>query len=140
MLVEIAGGIGGRLRWSKVAAMTAENTERELIYIMADFGMGPYAWRHGNIADSITGFPPEFGVTKELEADFAEWAISFEKDYDSPAFDWEAFHRRGIELSKRLKQEIGTRFDIEYHKAIEDPAYENDYEKWKREKVIPIED
>jgi len=99
--------------------MAEEKTERETICIMADFGMGPYAWHQGaNIADSLTGFPSRFGVSKNLEADFAEWVIDFERNYERLDFDWDGFHQRGIELSKKLKKEIGDRFIIEYHKCI----------------------
>jgi hypothetical protein len=120
--------------------MTDETSERETIYIMADFGMVPYAWHHGNIADSITGFPPEFGVSKELEAEFAEWVGNFERNYDKHGFDWEAFHQRGIELSRKLRKQIGHQFNIEYHKCIEDPKYVDDWERWRKESIIPIED
>ncbi len=120
-----------------------ENSERETIYIMADYGMAAYAWRKGNIADSVTGFPEEFGVSKELEAKFAEWAIDFERNCDKPHFDWKDFHKRGIELTKNLKEEIGNQFNIEYHKPIQDPRWGEDheaYENWMKGKVVLIED
>lgn len=102
--------------------------ERETICIMADFGMGPYAWeRDGNIADSITGFPKEYGVSIKLEADFSEWITDFERNSDKAGFNWKTFHERGIELARKLKAEIGERFDIEYCKCIEDPEYSEQY-------------
>ncbi len=122
--------------------MTQENSERETIYIMADFGMGPYAWHKGaNIADSITGMPEEYGVTKNLEAELAEWIGNFERNYDKPGFDWEAFHSRGIELAKKLKGEIGDCFNIEYHKCIEDPTWgDTNWRAWPEGSVVSLED
>ena len=120
--------------------MKQETSERETVIIMADFGMGPYAWKGGNIADASGGFPPEYGVSKELEAEFADWVTKFECDYDKPDFDWEVFNRRGIELSRKLKKEIGDRFKIEYHIPIEDSRWGEEYQKWSDECVVPIED
>ena len=104
--------------------------------IMADYGMGPYAWLNENpvedprlgpnIADMTSGFPEEWNGSKELEADFAEWMTQFERDswdhFDS--FPWEEFHRRGIELSRRLKLELGSEFWVRYVKAMEDPNFD----------------
>lgn len=101
------------------------------ITIMADYGMGPYGWLNENpeeqpglgpnIADRY-GFPPDWNVSKELEADFADWITQFERDsFENPEmFPWEEFHRRGIELSRRLKREIGSAAHVRYVKPIED--------------------
>lgn len=120
--------------------MTGEGPGRETISIMADFGMGPYAWhRGGNIADATSGFPAWCGVSKGLEADLAEWVVDFERNFEEPTFDWGAFHRRGIELARRLKAETGGRFEVEYHKCIEDPARGDlNWREWDRESVITI--
>lgn len=120
--------------------MKQKDKKRETVKIMADFGMGPYAWNCGNIADAVCGFPPEYGVSKELETDFAEWVTKFERDCDKPDFEWDAFNRRGIELARKLKKEIGNRFDIEYRIPIEDPRWHEDYSKWSEESIIPITD
>lgn len=80
---------------------------RETVVIMADFGMGPYAWNRGNIAEAVCRFPPEYKVSKKLEGEFAEWVSKFEAFYDEPDFDWKVFNERGIELARKLKKEIG---------------------------------
>jgi hypothetical protein len=106
----------------------------QLITIMADYGNGPYAWLNENpeekpgigpgIADMTHGFL-DWNVSKELEADFADWMVPFARDsYDNPeSFPWEEFHRRGIELSKRLKREVGSTFRVRYVKPSEDPNH-----------------
>ena len=104
------------------------------ITIMPDYGMAPYAWLReekkgrgvgGTIADASGGFSEEYGVSKELEKDFAEWANYFENNVDCCSdnydFDWETFHQKGMELAKRLNDEIGHRFNIVYEKPMEDP-------------------
>lgn len=105
------------------------------ICIMADFGMGPYAWLRepelsaplvgSNIADSVSGFPEEYNVSSALERDFAYWVTEFERDYDKPEFDWENWNKVGISLTQRLKAEIGDRFLLEYHYPFEDPRFDN---------------
>ncbi len=103
------------------------------ITIMLDFGNCPYAWlnenpdlRRGvgpNVADSVTGFCGMVPVSAALEAAFSEWAWPFESEYNNPDFDWEDFHRAGIELARRLKDEVGDAYDVVYLKASEDPNY-----------------
>jgi len=67
---------------------------------MADFGMGPYAWGKniqdiddsrvgGNIADSVSGFEPAYGVPGELQDRLGAWVAHFEKCADQPGFNWE---------------------------------------------------
>ncbi len=105
------------------------------LVIMADFGMGPYAWLRypdeppykcgGNIADSVCGFPEEYGISKELEKLFAEWVIDFERHYDQPVFNWQEWNDSGIVLAKKLKVEVGDKFSVEYHVPMEDPSNPN---------------
>jgi hypothetical protein len=100
----------------------------EEIRIGADFGCGPYGWRRSdanslwsNFACVGSGLSEEIGTSRKLDADFAEWVISFERNYEDADFDWSAFHFQGIALSKRLKAEVGDRFIIYYCTPSEDP-------------------
>jgi len=103
------------------------------ITIMADFGNSPYAWlnetpdkRKGvgpNVADAVSGFCGIVPVSAALEAAFSEWAWPFESEYNKPDFDWTGFHRKGIELARRLKGEVGDAYDVFYFKASEDPNH-----------------
>ena len=103
------------------------------ICVMADFGMGPYAWLRGpdlsrprvggNIADSVSGFPEEYIISPALQADFATWVTEFERECENRAFDWEHWNQTGISLARRLKKEVGNRFMVEYHYPFEDPRF-----------------
>ena len=104
---------------------------KSTICIMADFGMGPYAWLRGpelapprvglNIADSVSGFEKEFCVSQDLQSQFADWAIEFENDCDNTGFDWGKWNQTGIMLARKMKKELGDKFLVEYHYPFEDP-------------------
>jgi hypothetical protein len=107
------------------------------IIIMPDFGMGPWAWEKDaadespyvgiNIADASSGMLPErYPISDELKHDFANWVMFFESCCHFPTFHWDAFHRHGLELSRRLKAELGDRVKIVYTKPVEDPNYKTD--------------
>ena len=106
--------------------------DAEEIRIGADFGCGPYGWRKSaggsswsNFACVGSGLSEEIGTSQELDADFAEWVISFEQNYDAPDFDWSSFHFQGIALATLLKTEVGDRFIIYYCTPSEDPIRGN---------------
>lgn len=103
----------------------------ETIVIYADFGMSPYAWRKrsndttsyvgSNIADAFDGLSRELGTSVELDKAFADWICRFDRpDYDT-TIDWDQFHHDGVELAKRLKAEVGDRYEVEYCPPWEDP-------------------
>ena len=106
----------------------------QTITIMADFGNGPYAWIKGtadesnyvgrNIADACTGFGDELSVSDELEMDFMNWVVYFEKNYNNPNYDWIEFNRQGVEMAKRLYLELNGIYRVIYEKPIEDPGHE----------------
>ena len=107
-----------------------------LITVMPDYGMGPYAWQKPAsdtstligicVATAVDGFETDEGATisSELQAGFADWTAQFEQFAEKPDFDWPAFHRAGLTLSGRLKQELGSNYRVSYHKPCEDPARE----------------
>ena len=110
------------------------------ITVMPDYGMGPYAWEKPSsdhspyvgicIATATDGFEAEDGtkISPALEAEFNEWTAQFEQFAERVEFDWETFHRQGINLSKKLKSELGSRYEVVYHKPSEDPNREiNEY-------------
>jgi hypothetical protein len=119
----------------------------KMITIMPDFGNGPYAWIKdasddttyvgGNIADAVDGFKHSgYKVSAAIEADFAAWMMLFGNYSDSPAFDWPAFHRQGIALTKRLKAELGDRVRIVYDTQVEDPSYAMDARSEVRTEIL----
>ena len=111
-----------------------EHSLAQVIVIRADFGGGPYAWDFGCIADAVNGFQGSgYAVSAALEEDFCNWVSKFESHFLSPdhdwavpdwnlGFDWEWFNRTGIELTRRLKGEIGEQTRVIYQKAYEDPT------------------
>jgi hypothetical protein len=56
-----------------------------------------------------------------------QWAIDFEnkvtisEEQFAENWNWPAFHHRGIELSRCLKQELGAAYRVVYVKSGEDP-------------------
>ena len=102
---------------------------------MPDFGMSPYAWGKDSLsepgvggcaADAVTGFEPEYGVPDWLQKRLGDWSVRYESTYDTPGFDWTAFHREGLELAKQLKRALGDDFTVVYEKPWEDPNREID--------------
>jgi len=65
------------------------------------------------------------GTSVSLDKSFADWVISFERNYEAKDFDWSAFHSQGIALANRLKGEVGDRFKISYRPPYEDPVRGN---------------
>lgn len=105
------------------------------INIMADFGNGPYAWFRlpgdghlgigSCIADAISGFPEEYGISDNLQRQFARWVTEFENRYDDHDFDWADWNWTGVCLSNRLKLELGEGYAVIYHQPVEDPESDN---------------
>ncbi len=106
--------------------------------IMPDFGMAPWAWVKDakdettyigpNMADGY-GWYGNHAISKDLEQEFILWARSFDETrlYDADVanlFDWDAFHRLGLELTKRLKVELGEAARVYYIKPYEDANHE----------------
>ena len=109
-----------------------------IITVMPDYGMGPYAWEKPSsdktpyvgicIATAVDKLETEDGttITEALHAAFVSWTGDFEQFAEKPDFDWRAFHSRGIDLSQKLKFELGKCFQVVYHKPFEDPDHEVD--------------
>lgn len=84
--------------------MISKMHTKQIISIMPDFGMGPYACEKsadkpfprvgGNIAD-IYGWPDEYPVSQELHKAFSDWIIEFENNALEYNIDWPSFHTRG---------------------------------------------
>lgn len=100
---------------------------------MADVGTAPWAWMKevsdmtsyvgGNCADS-SGWFGQHIISAKLEADFIDWALSFEIESlnDFVATDWAVFHDQGHALCHRLKQELVDAAQVCYVKPSEDPS------------------
>jgi hypothetical protein len=107
--------------------------KKDTICIMADFGWSPYAWHRKanemppyvgiNIANSRVGFNEEFALLKILEKEFAAWAIDYSKNCSKKDFNWKRFNDVGLSLSKKVKAIVGSNYNVEYHKSMEDPNH-----------------
>lgn len=111
-----------------------------LLTVMPDYGFAPFL----SLVDSPGGggigsficdgaFGDEsYPMSKGLWRKFADWAIEFERtdfdfdDFNTDAWDWPAFHARGLQLSRCLKEEVGDAYRVVYLKPGEDPNHHID--------------
>jgi hypothetical protein len=68
-------------------------------------------------------------MSEGLWRKFADWAIEFDRTEfysDDIDEDWDriAFHARGLELARWLKEEVGDTYRVVYEKPCEDPEYQ----------------
>jgi len=106
-----------------------------ILTVMVDYGNAPFLWLvdapdqagvGGNICDG-TGWDDGCRMSEELWRKFADWAIEFDRtsfysdDFDFSAWDWVAFHKRGLQLTRWLKEEVGDGYHVIYRKPSEDP-------------------
>lgn len=104
---------------------------------MVDYGNAPFLWRMdtpdqvgvgANICDG-TGWNDPSPMSEGLWRKFADWAIEFDRtafcsdDFDDSGWDWIAFHARGLQLSRWLKEEVGDAYRVIYYKPSEDPNH-----------------
>lgn len=106
-----------------------------VLTVMVDYGNTPFLWfiddpdTRGvgtNLCDGVAcdaSCPMSEGLWRE----FADWATAFERtafhsdSFDADDWDWIAFHVRGIQLARGLKQEAGDTYRIVYKKPYENP-------------------
>ena len=103
--------------------------------VMVDYGNAPFLWRidtpgqvgvGANICDG-TGWDDSSPMSEGLWRKFADWAIEFDRtafysdDFDDSGWNWIAFHARGRQLSRWLKEEVGDAYRVIYYKPSEDP-------------------
>ena len=91
-----------------------------------------------NICDG-TGWDDGCPMSEGLWRKFADWAMDFDRtlfysdDFDSSGWDWAAFHEHGIQLTHRLKVEVGNAYSVICQKPGEDPNGRMD----ERTEVMP---
>lgn len=102
--------------------------------IMPEYG-GAYGWINRDGSDTLgpnhadhAGWGGDHAITDGLHEDLAAWQAEFERapfDLDQVAnsIDWRAFHERGMDLTRRLKAELGNAAEVFYVKPLEDPNY-----------------
>lgn len=122
-------------------ATDADTSFVPILTVMADYGNAPFLW----LADSpdVRGVGPNvcdgsrrdesYLMSEGLWRKFADWAIPFDRTHfyygsevehcETNGWDWIAFHERGIQLSRWLKEEVGDAYRVAYQKPYEDPNH-----------------
>lgn len=106
-----------------------------VLTVMVDYGNAPFLWLvdrpdeagvGGNLCDGVAWYescPMSEGLWRKL----ADWAIEFDRTafysdaFDADDWDWIAFHARGLQLARWLKEEVGDAYRVVYEKPFEDP-------------------
>ncbi len=111
-----------------------------ILTVMPDYGMAPFLWLVDRpdqggvgikIADRLSCDEP-CPMSDGLWRKFADWAEAFDRtpfyrdDFDVDGWDWPAFHARGLQLARWLKEEVGEAFRVVYDKPCEDPNHRLD--------------
>ncbi|MBW8311223.1 MAG: hypothetical protein K0M64_04235 [Rhizobium sp.] len=99
---------------------------RKLV-ISPDHGNSPFLWNGdmgGVVADGAYFYGPE-PMSYALWRDFAEWMRGFTEAVYAPggppaSWSWTEFHRVGLGLAERLRQEVGPECEVVYRKPEED--------------------
>ena len=106
-----------------------------ILTVSPDYGNAPFLWltdkpnMGGGCLCDGSYYDDSFPMSEGLWRKFADWAIEFDRTaFYSDAFndtdwDWIAFHARGLELARWLKEEVGTAYRVMYSKPIEDPNH-----------------
>ena len=100
--------------------------------ISPDYG-DAFAWRRVEGVDSRYTLGADSGgwsgphpISDALFQDLHEWYGRFcraDPWSGKHEMDWEAFHRDGVELARRVKAEVGPTAKVFYAKPIEDPGF-----------------
>ncbi|MFM8444414.1 MAG: hypothetical protein ACKN9W_13895 [Methylococcus sp.] len=107
-----------------------------ILTVMPDYGNAPFLWRVKEPHDTSVGgcycdgtyWDETFPMSEGLWRKFADWAIEFDRTafysdkFDASDWDWTAYHARGLQLSRWLKEEVGDAYRIVYEKPGEDPG------------------
>lgn len=140
------------LTWNKSAdayAISIKNASFiPVLTVMVDYGNAPFLWLikssddggiGGNLCDG-TSWDECSPMSERLWRKFADWAIEFDRthfysdDFNADGWDWIAFHARGLQLARELKQEVGDAYRVVYYKPCEDPNHRID----QRSEILDI--
>ncbi len=103
--------------------------------VSPDYGNAPFLWlatkpdTGGGCLCDGSYYDDSFPMTEGLWRKFADWAIDFDRTafysdaFDDSGWDWIAFHARGLQLARWLKEEVGSTYRVVYSKPVEDPNF-----------------
>lgn len=107
---------------------------------MVDYGNAPFLWLAdrpeeagvGGLLCDGTSWDKSLPMSEGLWQKFSNWAIEFDRtsfyseNFNTDSWDWIAFHARGMQLSRWLKDEVGPAYRVVYVKPCEDPNHRID--------------
>jgi len=111
-----------------------------VLTVMVDYGNAPFLWLvdhpdQGGVGPNLCNgsfWDDSFPVSEGLWRKFANWAIEFDRtafysdNFNANDWSWPAFHARGLQLSRWLKEEVGAAYRVVYDKPCEDPNHRID--------------
>ncbi len=122
--------------------MIDEKTVRfvSVLTVMVDYGNAPFLWLAdrpeeagvGGLLCDGTSWDKSLPMSEGLWQKFSNWAIEFDRtsfyseNFNTDSWDWIAFHARGMQLSRWLKDEVGPAYRVVYVKPCEDPNHRID--------------
>jgi len=108
-----------------------------ILTVLPEYGNAPFLWIvnqpyeggvGGNLCDG-SYWDETHPMSEGLWQKFADWAIEFDRtafyndDFDGSNWDWDAFHERGLQLTRWLKEDVGDAYRVIYLKSFEDPNH-----------------
>lgn len=111
-----------------------------LLTVFPEYGNAPFLWIvrspeqggvGGNICDGFY-WDESLPLSEGLWRKFVDWVDGYEQaalhsdELEAAAWDWTAFHLRGMQLSRWLKEEVGEAYRVVYYKPCEDPNHHID--------------
>ena len=111
-----------------------------ILTVLVEYGSAPFLWLvdkpdQGGVGPNCcdgTYWDESFRMSEGLWRKFADWAIEFDRtsfysdDFDASDWDWVAFHTRGLQLTRWLKEEVGDAYRVIYYKPFADPNHRID--------------
>ncbi len=109
---------------------------RPVLTVLPEYALGAFLWINrdpssgGGLGPNLydaTFWDDSFLMSEGLWQKFADWAMDFDRmefyqpDVDDRDWDWIAFHTRGLQLSRWLKEEVGEQYTVVYRKPFDDP-------------------
>lgn len=115
------------------------NPPKKLV-VFAEF-TGAYLWVKpandytsqvgANIGGARYPIAEKYGISVALQDDFQAWItkwettvlprVEYKYEEIAPRTFWTEIYEEGLSLARRLKAEVGDRFEVEYHPPWEDP-------------------
>ena len=100
-----------------------------ILTVLVEYGNAPFLWLvdkpdQGGVGPNCcdgTYWDESFPMSEGLWRKFADWAIEFDRtsfysdDFDASDWDWVAFHTRGLQLTRWLKEEVGDAYRVIYY-------------------------